>query len=145
METWITRMFNGKRYLEPLCNESEMKLANFKVNQPVKGKVTGTTKKRSLQQLRLYWKLCTVVAENTNEEGYCTKELVDRRIRIALHFIDEKLTVVRGETVYFKYRSISFQNLKHAEATDFFNRAFKLMADYLSVDIDVLIEEGLNA
>lgn len=66
---------------------------------------------------------------------------VDWQIRNRLKFYDMDLTLVIDGNVQFKVRSISFKNLKHIEACDYFTEAFKLMAKYLDVDVDTFIEE----
>lgn len=93
-------------------------------------------------QLNLYWKACEVFAENTNEADRNTKQKADWWARNTLRFFDPDYTFVAADgTVNFKCRSISFKNLKHIEACDYFNKAYAVMAEYLGVNTDAFIDE----
>ena len=72
---------------------------------------------------------CTKVADNTEDPQWNDKDKTDFQCRVALHFVDPKFTAVTpAGVVTFKYRSISFTNLKHMEACNYFDRAFEVMA-----------------
>ena len=126
--------------------EAREQFSCYKENQVVLGDFRGTTKERSIIQLRLYWGCCNHVALNVREypfrhknyEHYIRwsqKELVDKQLRKALHFVDDRLTVrINPEAFEFHYRSIAVKNLKHIEACDYFNRAFDLMAIRIGLD-----------
>ena len=120
--------------LSPYSQEDVAVLSNYRQNQVVRVKVYGTTKERSLQQLRLYFACCNKVAENMDDPQWNTKDKVDFSCRVGLHFVDPKVTAVAPDgTVTFKYRSISFKNLKHIEACNYFDRAFEFMAKKIGV------------
>lgn len=137
--TWQKTTINGIPCIIPFDPESDNKLANFKNNQLLVGLITGTKKERSVKQIRLYWKACEVFAENTE---FQTKEMADWWCRNTLQFFDHKYTFVHQDgSVTFKVRSISFKNLDHAIACDYFTRSFSVMADYLGVDPDTFISE----
>ena len=127
--------------LVPFSEEDSEALNDFKDNQIVRLKVTGTRKERSLKQLRTYFAACRLLSENTENGKWNTYKKVDWQLRNRLKFYDMSLTLVIDGNVQFKVRSISFKNLKHIEACDFFSRAYDLMAKYLDVDVDVFIEE----
>ncbi len=132
-----------KGILYPHSIEDQEKIKDLKENQIVKAKITGVRKPRSLQQLRLYWKLCKEVSENTERPEFSTYRLVDWRLRNSLQFYDTDYTYVTPNgQVNFKVKSISFKNLKHIEACGYFDRAFDLMAKALGVELDVLVGEG---
>ena len=124
--------------LVPFSEEDLEALREYKDNQILRGKITGVEKPRSYRQLRLYWQLCKVVAENT--EDWPTKDAVDFNIRVALDFRDPSRVAVRPDgQVQFYYRSIAFANLRHIEANDYFDRAFEVMAKKLGVTVDELL------
>jgi hypothetical protein len=116
--------------------------AKFCRNQMVKQTITpiGAQKQRSVAQLNLYWACCKEVADNTDDQKWNTKEKVDFQCRVILDFRDKSYIAVRPDgTVQFKYRSISFKNLKHMEACNYFTRAFDVMAGFLGVTVEDLV------
>lgn len=130
--------------LIPFSEEDREKLSEYRENQIIRCKCTGAKKPRSYVQLKLYWKLCSVVAENSTEHGWTTKEGVDLNLRVALDFRDKKKPyVVRPDGgVQLVYRSIAFANLGHIAACDYFTEAFDLMAKKLGVTVDELTENA---
>lgn len=138
---WQKTRLAGVDCLIPFDNESENKLKNFIINEPLAGDISGARNPRSLKQLGLYWKACSVVAENTGDQTMNTADKVDWQLRNHLKFFDTGFTYVDGEKVAFKVRSISFKNLAHAEACDYFNEAFRVMADFLGVDTETFVAE----
>lgn len=140
--TWQKTIIQGRECIIPFDLESEEALSNFRVNQPLVGAIHGTNKERSVVQLNLYWKACEVFAENTNESDKNTKKKADWWLRNHLKFFDYDYTFVGPDgSVSFKVKSISFKNLKHILACDYFNRAHEAMAAYLDVPVDVFINE----
>jgi|GEM_PF-2478251 len=129
-------------YMKPFGEESEEKLKEFKPNQIVNTRVSGTRKERSLRQLNTYWACCQTVADNTEDPGWNMKEKVDFVCRVQTHFVDPDLIFVRPDgTVQYGYRSIAFVNLAHIEACNYFDRAFAVMAKHLGISVDTLVEE----
>lgn len=116
----------------------------YKDNQIVKAKITAAQKPRSLQQLRLYWKLCRIWSDNSSRPEYANEQLVDWRIRNALQFYDTSMTYVNTKTgqINFKVRSISFKNLKHVEACNYFDRALDLISKHMRVPLEELIRRA---
>jgi len=131
--------------------EAREQFSCFKENQIVLGSFKGTQKERSIIQMNTYWSCCNYVAQNVisyplmhNEyQSYIRwsqKELADKQVRKALHFVNEKLTIrIDKETFEFHYRSIAIKNLRHMEACDFFKRAFDVLAARLNVTVPELI------
>lgn len=118
--------------------------AEYKPNQIVKLKITGVQKPRSIKQLGTYFAGCRLLSENTEDQKWNTYQKVDYQLRNRLQFYDHDMTLVINGNVQFKIRSISFKNLKHIEANNYFDRAFDMMAKFLGVTVDVLIEEIKN-
>jgi len=116
-------------------------VAEFKPNEIVRLKIYGVQKQRSIKQLGLYFSCCKLISENTDDPKWNHYRKVDWQLRNRLQFYDHGLTLVIGGNVQFKVRSISFKNLKHIEACNYFDRAFDLMAKFLGVQVDVLINE----
>jgi len=126
--------------LHPFSEEDLEILSEYKPNQILKVRLQGVKKPRSYQQLKLYWSLCGTVAENTDNVHWNTKTKVDFQCRVHTHFVDPDCVVVKKDgTVAFNYRSISFANLGHIEATNYFEQAFRVMAKFLGVSVDSLL------
>jgi hypothetical protein len=127
---------HGKTLI-PFSEEDMEALKEYRENQVIRAKLYGIEKPRSYAQLKLYWQLCKVVADNSD---WPTKEVVDFNIRVALDFRDPTKIAVRPDgQVQFYYRSIAFVNLKHIEACQFFDRAFEVMAKKLGITVDELL------
>ena len=137
----IAAIAKNKR-LYPYSEEDAEILADYSPTQILRLRITGAKKPRSYQQLKLYWSACAVVAENSEEIGWTTKEGVDINLRVALDFRDRKKPiVVRPDGgIQLIYRSISFANLGHADACNYFDCAFDLMAKKLGVTKDKLMK-----
>ena len=129
--------------LWPFTLEDQEEIKKYRENQVVRCRVKGTRKERSLQQLRLYWVICQIVADNTDDPLFATRELVSFQTKVALHFVHENQTAVTPDgIVQFRYRSISFEELDHAEACGYFDRAFEFLAAKIGVDVATLTREG---
>jgi len=142
MKEISTQITNGS--LHPISEVDKDILAEYKQNQIVRIKITGTTKARSVKQLGLYFAGCRLLSENTDDPKWDTYRKVDYQLRNRLKFFDHSMTLVIDGNVQFRVRSISFENLRHLEACDYFDRAFAVMAGYLGVDGEVLITEIKN-
>ncbi len=142
--TWQKQIINGAEYLAPFDIKTKEFLREFKPNELLRGKPTGTRKARSLVQLKRYWAMCKVVSENTEDPKLATYELVDWNIRHRLKFYDDKKVCISPDGhVQFQVRSIAFRNLKHMEACDFFNRADREMANILGCTLEEM-DEGMR-
>lgn len=111
-------------------------IKEFKPNQIVRVKIYGVTKERSYQQLKLYWACCQTVADNSKE--WTTKEEVDFQCRVACRWCDFR--VVNGATIVV-VKSISFKDMSHLVACNYFDRAFEIMAKHLKIKVNVLLKE----
>ena len=131
----ITMQLSGNK-LSPLSVDDAEKLSEFRDNQIVKAKISGVEKNRSYLQLKRFFALCRIVSENTEDENWNTKEKVLEQVKIKLQFIDSYM-VVNG-SVHIKMKSISFSELKHMEACNFFNRADEIFAKVLDCSIEDL-------
>lgn len=115
----------------PYSNEDREKTKEFKPFQIVRSQVYGIKKPRSLEQLKLYWAACNFLANNTDYKDWNLKEKVDFHCRVAAHFVDPDLIVVKKDrSVVYSYRSIAFKNLGHMDACSFFSQAFGTMTDF---------------
>lgn len=83
--------------------------------------VVSLHKSRNIRQLRLYWKICHVVAENV-ESFNNDAEYVSYCLKIACHEAD---TLVEPDTgvVHLRPRSIAFENMEQEAFESFFKRA----------------------
>ena len=114
--------------------EDRTALKNYHPNQILRAKITGVKKPRSYQQLKLYWACCRTVAENIEGKS---KEDIDFEVKVILKHI-RAFRVVKGATM-IEVDSISFANLNHLEACNFFDRAFPVMAKMIGVKTEELL------
>jgi len=128
---------NDNNILYPFTEEDKDKIREFKKFQVLKAKLYGVKKPRSLEQLALYWVCCKTVADNLEDK---TKEQIDFEIKIALKHI-KSFRIVQGIT-YIEVGSISFANLDHLEACNFFDRAFPVMAKMIGVTTEELLQNA---
>ena len=131
--------------LHPYSEEDLEILREYKPHQLLKVKLSGVHKPRSYQQLKLYWTACRITSENTEDKNWNTKAKVDFQCRVHTHFADPDCVVVKKDgTVAFKYLSIAFANLSHIMACNYFEQAFSVMARFLGVPVDSLMEQVNN-
>jgi len=117
------------------------------LNQYAAGEVVAVSipnaKPRSLQQLNLYFALCEFVAHNMDDQNFNTKDKVNEQCKIHLRHVDTWYYYINektGEkTLNIKTKSISFTELDHLEACNYFDDAFKYFAELLNVELDELI------
>ena len=128
--------------LMPYSAEDAETLKAFKPNQPLRAKLQGTTKGRSLEQLRLFWVCCQVVADNSDGEDFDNKDQVANYVKRKLLFYDKDKSIVYDGVTVIHWRSISFDNLAHMEACNFFDRAFPVLADLIGVTVDELLDNA---
>lgn len=140
MET-ISLQKKGKQ-VYPFSIEDSLKLSKFKDNQILVAKVSGTTKERSLIQLRLFFGVCRAVIENEPDDGWTHVDQVKNYVKVKLDFVDMQKTIVVGRKIIPHYRSISFAELKFIEANNFFDRAFELLAKYMGVSVEELLRNA---
>jgi hypothetical protein len=125
--------------LNPFSEEDKEAMGNYKLNQVVTGDIKGTTKKRSLEHLRLFMACCSFVARNTEDGNWNTKEKVVEQIKIKLRYIKTYI-VLDDRTVQFITDSISFERMAHMESVNFINNGINELAAFLGVSTDELVE-----
>ncbi len=138
--TWQKQIINGIECLVPFTEDDRDAFREIKSNKVVSGDIKGTMKERSLTQLKAYWACCRTVANNTDHHKWNTMSKVDWQLRNRLQFFDQDLTLVINGNVQFKHHSISFANLKHIEACNYFDRAFEMMSKFLKITVDELLD-----
>jgi hypothetical protein len=127
----------------PATLKDRDKAREFVHNQICRAQIRGFKKERSVLQLRLFWACAQLVAENTDDQNWNTKEKVAEQCKIATQFVDtEKIVVKPNGDVHIPYRSIALENLAHMDACRFFDRAFVVMAKFLGVKPEDLKKEG---
>lgn len=128
-----------RKTLAVLSQEDADRLLEFLPNQILRAKITGVKKPRSVRQLNLHWKACSVAASNL--EGY-TKEGVDfeTKIKVAQNHpeIIKRFKMVDGIT-YIEPISISFANLAHLEACKYFKYSMPIIAKSIGLTEDELV------
>jgi hypothetical protein len=123
--------------LYPFSKEDRDEFASL-TGAPHRVKIFGVKNPRSIKQMRLYWQMCRIVADNSD---LGTPEDVDTYCRVKARLFagilfDEK--EMNGRMIL---KSISFKNMPHKEMCNYVDNALEIMADYL----DVSVEELTNA
>ncbi len=127
-------------FLLPYGKESIEIARDYNPNQIIRSKIYGIRKQRSVVQLNLYWSVCGVVAANTEHPQWDTKNKTDFQCRVAADFRDPNVVAVKPDgQVVFQYMSISFPNLGHIEACNYFDRAYDVMGKFLGVSVEELV------
>ena len=128
--------------MRSFSEEDENVWQEYTDNQIIKSKTTGVKKPRSWKQLKLFWVCCRKVADNARDENWDNENKVANQVKIKLQFIDMNKSVFVDGKFYPHFRSISFKNLPHMAACRFFDRAFEVMAKYLGITTDKLLENA---
>lgn len=106
--------------LIPTDEESWEALRSFKVGQEVMAEPKGA---RNPKQLRLFWALCSIVAEN--DENYDTKDKARQGIMRALHCVDSFLD--RDGNLHVWAKSIAFESMPQVEFSNFLTDAINVI------------------
>jgi len=124
----------------PFSDEDKELFSEYKENQVLKSKINGVKKQRSYLQLKMFWALCKKVAGNTDDKSWNSPKKVALQIKIDLRYYDNDLIIVKPDgEVYMPLRSISYKDLPHMEACNFFDRAWVVMAKFLGITVDELL------
>ncbi len=127
----------------PATLEAMESLKNYKPNQIVKAKISGIQKERSVRQLGLFFACCKTVVDNTEDVQWDNVDKVLNQVKIALQFVDLNKSIVDAKGVFHPhYRSISFRNLKHLAACNFFDQAWPILAGQIGVTVDDLLRNS---
>ena len=125
--------------------ESENKLLKIDVGEILHVDIKKIDR-RSLEQNNLFWKCCTIVAENTDDKSWNTKEKVKEQCLIEDKQFDHWIYYSNPKTgeqmLNIKTKSISFENMNHFDACGFFTKSFELMSKKLGITVDQLLEES---
>ena len=125
----------GFDHFVPYGDEAIQKAREYSSYQIMRSKFWGYMHPRSVKQLNTYWKGCTIVAENLEDKS---KEDIDFDVKLTLKHI-KGFRVSKGVT-YVEVDSISFENLPHLRACNFFDRAFPVQAKMIKVSVNELME-----
>jgi hypothetical protein len=140
MEIMLIKTGNG---LVPADETAKSELSRFQNNEIVPV-VIKSTDQRSLEQLRLYWACCGLVANNTDDNNLNHRDKVSEQVKIKLRFVDCWYTFKNEKTgaeqLNIKTKSISFDKLRQAEFNDFMSRALDVLSGYLGCTVDEMIE-----
>ena len=126
----------GHKTLSVTCQEDMEKLKAYSPNQILRAKLTGHRKPRSVQQNRWLHNMFRIVADNTEDHQWNDPKKVKRKIKMMLHFFDERFVV--GDKIYFELRSFAFSELEQDEANEVFNQAKEVCAQKLGVEPEIL-------
>lgn len=129
--------------LVPFSIEDQEILREFKNNQILKSKLSGTTKKRSLTQLNLYWKVCSIMAELLSDHNNIWDK-ADIDFEVKIRAAKKKPALIKrfksvAGVVYLEPISTSFANMKHLEACNFYNIALSEMAEMAKMTVEDLV------
>ena len=134
--------FDGKS-LFPYTDKDREIASELKKNQLVTITVKNVRDVASLRQLNLYWSGCTMFAKNTDHPDFRDKDMVSDQCKVELRFYDlNKSFTDRNGRFYLHYISIAFRNLKQIKRTNYINRAFNCLAEWMGIDVDTFIKEA---
>lgn len=89
--------------------------------------IAETKAARNVKQLRLWWTLCRLVAENDRE--YDTEDKASEGIKRALHHVET--FVDRHGTLHIKPKSIAFESMAQEDFDRLFKDAINVIAGWL--------------
>ncbi len=142
----VALQINSDGTLKPYALEDREALSDFMPNQIVRAKITGATKARSYPQLKLYFVICKIVADNLDDPEWSDKNKVSFQVKVALRFYDRDKSIVdEYGTRHIVWRSVSYKNLKHLEACNYFNKAYDFLSDKLGCSVEELLIMGEEA
>jgi hypothetical protein len=138
----IILQWDGKTFY-PFSEDDKAQAAELPRNRTFRAKISGTQRMRSLPQLRAFWAFCAAVADNTDDPNWNTREKVAMQIKLGLQWIDTNKTIVAPNgQVHFALRSISFAELPHMEACNFFERAYEYIRLCRGIDFEEWCSAG---
>lgn len=109
--------------LVPTDDEAWEALRAHKMGSEVMAEPKGA---RNPKQLRLFWALCTVVAEN--DDHYTTKEAAKEGILRALGHVNYFMD--RDGGAHISVKSIAFESMTQADFNTLFDNAIKLVCQW---------------
>lgn len=88
---------------------------------------------RSHEQLALYWVSCRFISDSIEDNNFRTDEDTDEQTKLHLRHIKSYFYFQNQKTgesmLHIVTRSVSFAELKHLDACEYFTRAFDYHAD----------------
>jgi hypothetical protein len=152
MKTEVKGTFQiGKKYqLVPFDEPTLEAMKGLKKFQLVECIVKANDKRQvSMREFGLYWKCCDVVAHNSRDDNWGTKEMVDEQVRIRTGWVESTMQIeikeeFDGKEVTMVYKHIKTKSLSPETMDEFifnsyFSKAKVIMAEYLGVDEDELV------
>ena len=121
----------------PIGDEDKQSLKSFKENQIVRADLYGIKKPRSVLQNNWLHNMFRIVAENTEDEDWNTREKVKKNVKKRMMFIKDGV-FVDGKNVYFEFRSFAFDEMEQDEANIKYEEAKLICAKFLGVDPEKL-------
>lgn len=138
------RTVSGVKCWVPFDQESEEVWESYKPNQICTApRISGTRKARSLKQNNTYFAACKFFFDQMSpDDRWQTAQSVDPWMRHALQYYDLTKTMVMPDgRIIFETLPLNFKGCEQADANKYYDRAFQLMADLISVDVDTFIDE----
>lgn len=137
MDLYLKRTLQG---LVPADEQAEEALRKVPLGDSVRVKVTRPRDQRSIQQHRLYWKLCQVVFDNT-EGKFASAEKVSEYLKIqAGHYDQSHIRIPVGDgfedALWLQPRSISFEKMGHTEFQDYWKKALDIICSRIITGMD---------
>jgi len=132
----------GKEYvLRPFGIKDVEMMRHYKPNQRVLAHIEeGEKLGVSIPQFGLYWACCELVALNTEDRQWNTKEKVDLQARLGSGWIDKKKIVVLPDgTVHTPVKSLSHATINQFVFNNFMSLALDIMATKIGVTIEQLV------
>jgi len=119
--------------LFPFSQEDLAELKHYRINQIVRGKLTGTQRERSLQQNKWIHAVFRIVSQNTDGPDWDTPAKVKRNVKMAMKFFKDEV-VVHNNKVFFELRSFAFDKMEQPEADLRYEEAKIICAKRIKVD-----------
>lgn len=131
----------GKDILIPATPKSAEDIKTIEYNQKL-GTLIKYKGKHSIERHDLFWSCCALVAENI--EGK-TPSMIAEMVKIDARHIDYYTPYkdkYGKDRINIKTKSISFFDMTLQEANNFYKVAFDILAGYLDLETDKMIEEA---
>lgn len=140
-------VIDGEVFYRPYSEEAKKKADKYKHNQLIHFNPVGETDDRSVKQLGLYWQACKYVSNSADDVDWSTPEHVDFQVRMALKFFDMDYIFYDElkKQVHFKLLSISFENLPHILACNYFTQAYEVLANKISHNRMIMVDEFIKS
>lgn len=129
-----------KQTLRCFSQEDVDAIGEYPPHKILRARITGAQKPRSYEQLKLYWACCRSVAENTDDPNWNTPQKVDFQCKIKCRLISEFLVV--DNVTHIIPGSVSYAEMNHLEACNYFDRAFDEMATFLGITREELLDNA---